>query len=340
MRRRDRQGETYETAREPRSHAVSRLIPDARIETALRAATRRGGRLLAWAVVLASPLVTLAVLVLLRPTTHSESPDGTARLEQPDPRGWAEMYVRAWLSASRDDSAGLETFYPPGMKTQRMPGTQVPVDTSTIAVTSPSAGVWSVVVAVNLLTQPPEGKHIARLACVQVSMLGQLVSGAATYVAAALPSPVTCPATMAAVELNYPETAEITGPIGQSVLGFLAAYLAGQGGLDRYITPGASLAPVVPAAYATVQLSVLKTHEAFEPGQAARPPDGTEIHVLARASGYDATGQVTVLDYALTLAARAGRWEVRRIDPAPQLASISTKTTPTPPSSSRSTAGG
>lgn len=67
----------------------------------------------------------------------------------------------------------------------------------------------------------------------------------------------------------------------------------------------------------------LRTHESFEPGQAARPLDGTEIHAAARAWGYDAIGQVTTVDYALTLTARAGRWEVSRIDPVPLLAGTS-----------------
>ncbi|GAA4544838.1 conjugal transfer protein [Amycolatopsis samaneae] len=301
------------------AHVLGRLLPDAAVEPAMRAATRRGGTLLAWAVIVASPLATLAGLLLLRPTPPPPL-GGDVPVAQRAPQGWAEMYVRSWLSASRDDSAGLEAFYPAGMKTQRTVGTQVPVDTATVSVTSPRAGEWSVVVAVNLLTQQPNGKHTAKLTCVQVSLLEATTPAGAAYAAAALPSPVACPATLEAPALGYPETAELTGPIGQSVLGFLTSYLAGQGGLDRYTSPGSPLAPVAPPPYAAVQLAELRTHEKFEPGQAARPLDRTDTHVLARAWGYDATGQVTVLDYALTLAARAGRWEISQIDPVPLLA--------------------
>jgi hypothetical protein len=177
-----------------------------------------------------------------------------------------------------------------------------------------------VVVAVNFLTQQPDGKHTAKLTCVQVGFAGR-DQGVGAYVATALPSLVTCPATLGTVDLAYHEAAELNGPIGQSVLGFLTSYLVGQGQLDRYVSPGTSFAPVTPSPYAAVKLSELRTHERFEPGQAARPLDRTETRVLARAWGYDATGQITVLDYALTLTARAGRWEISRIDPVPLLTS-------------------
>jgi hypothetical protein len=209
------------------------------------------------------------------------------------------------------------------------------VDTAVVSVVSPRPGVWSVVVAVDLLTQQPDGSHPAKITCEQVSLLGN----AGAYVAAALPSPVACPGTLASVELGYGQSAELDGPIGQSVGGFLTAYLVGQGQLDRYVSPGASLAVVVPAPYVSVRLQELRTHEEFEPGQAARPLDGTQTHVLARAFGYDATGQNTAVDYALTLTARAGRWEVSGIDPSPLLAQQSPVPAPSPTSSTRGEPG-
>ena len=305
------------------SLAADGLLPDAAVESALRAAGRRGGRVLAWLVVVASPLVMLAGLIVLRPSTPT-SGDPRVQAVQSSPQGWAEMYVRAWLSASRSDSAGLEAFYPPGMKTQRAVGTQVPVDTATLSTSSPAPGIWSIAVAVTMLTQQPDGKHQSRVTCVQVSVAeaeSEVVGpGGRAYVAVALPAPVTCPATLAAADLAYPETAELDGPIGQSVLGFLSAYLTGHGDLNRYTAPDTGLAPVSPSLYAAVQLVELCTHERFEPGQAARPLDRAQTHVMARAWGYDSTGEFTVIDYALTLTARAGRWEVSQIDPAPLLA--------------------
>jgi hypothetical protein len=225
------------------------------------------------------------------------------------------MYVRAWLSATRDDSAQLDIFYPAGAKSQRAAGTQVPIDTAVISATSPAPDMWSVIVVADVLVLQPDGKRKASLLCAQVALTG---TGDA-YIAGTLPSPVACPGT-STLALAYDEVVDPAGPIGQSVTGFLAAYLAGQGQLDRFVSPGASLALPRPAPYTAVQVAEVRTHEKFEPGQAARPVDGTVIQSLAHAWGRDATGQSTPVDYALTLVARAGRWEINRIDPAPLVA--------------------
>jgi hypothetical protein len=270
----------------------------------------------AWLAVLAGPLLTIAGLVVLQPAGAPPMRDGGATASSAGPEGWAEMYVRSWLSATREDSAGIETFYPAGAKSQRAAGSQVPVDTAIVSATSPAAGIWSVVVVADVLVLQPDGTRKASLLCAQVSLTG---AGDA-YVATELPSPVACPGTGSAIGLDYGEVADPTGPIGQSIAGFLGAYLAGQGQLDRFVSPGASLALPQPAPYAAVQVAEVRTHEKFDPGQAARPLDGTAVRCLVRASVWDATGQSTPVDYALTLVARAGRWEINRIDPAPLLA--------------------
>ncbi|WP_236725299.1 conjugal transfer protein [Amycolatopsis orientalis] len=292
---------------------TNQAIPDARLESIVHTAARRIGRVLGWCVIIASPLAVIVGLVVLRPSPPPEAPQSERLLKADEPQGWAEMYVRSWLSAHRGDSAGLEAFYPAGMKSTRAVGTQIPVDTSTLSVWSPRLGAWSVMVAADVLVQQPDGKHRARLVCAEASLVGN----GEGYVATSLPTPVACPRTLAAVELDYPETAEPNGPIGQSVHGFLLAYLVGRGELNRYVAPGTNIGAIVPPLYAEVQLLELRTHEPFEPGQAARPLDGTEVHATARAWGYDGLGQVTTIDYALTLVARAGRWEISRIDPVP-----------------------
>ena len=300
----------------PVAGTLSALLPDADAESTIRGASRRAGRLAAWLAVLAGPLLTIAGLVVLQPAGAPPTRDGGAPAPSSSPEGWAEMYVRSWLSATREDSAGLETFYPSGAKSQRAVGTQVPIDTAVVSVTSPAPDVWSVVVVADVLVLQPDGTRKASLLCAEVAMTG---AGGA-YVATTLPSPVACPSTGDAVRLGYDEVTDPAGPVGQSIAGFLSAYLAGQGQLERFVSPGASLALPKPAPYAAVQIAEVRTHEKFEPGQAARPVDGTVIHSLTHAWGWDATGQNTPVDYALTLIARAGRWEINRIDPAPLIA--------------------
>ncbi|WP_425548715.1 conjugal transfer protein [Amycolatopsis ultiminotia] len=207
----------------------------------------------------------------------------------------------------------MAAFYPDGMRSEREVGSQIPVATAAVSAVSPEPGVWMVIVAANLLTLQPDSTRPAKITCEQVSFVGDGTS----YAATSLPTPVACPATAAQPLLAYGQSADPAGPIGQSAIGFLTAYLAGQGQLDRYVSPGASVAPVSPTPFASVRLQDLRTHETFEPGQAARPLDGTLVHVLARARCFDATGQSTLADYPLTLSARSGRWELTRIDPVP-----------------------
>ncbi|MBB2498459.1 conjugal transfer protein [Amycolatopsis echigonensis] len=295
-----------------RNSALARVLPDAAVEPARRAMTGRAGRTVAWMVVVASPLATVGGLVVLRPGA-APNPVPAAEKVQRGPQGWAEMYVRSWLSASRDDSAALVAFYPDGMRSEREVGSQIPVATATVSTVSPEPGVWSVVVAANLLTLQPDGTRPAKITCEQVGFVGD----GSSYAATSLPTPVTCPATAAQPELAYGQPADPAGPVGQSVVGFLTAYLVGQGQLDRYVSPGTSVAPVSPTPFVSVRLQDLRTHETFEPGQAARPLDGTQVRVLARAKCFDATGQSTLADYPLTLTARSGRWELTRIDPVP-----------------------
>jgi len=302
--------------RKPRGQqgrVLARMLPDAVVEPAFRAVTGRVGRGLAWLVVVASPVVTVGGLIVLRPGASADPTVPVAAERRRDPRGWAEMYVRAWLSASRDETAGVAAFYPDGMRSEREVGSQIPVDTATVSVTSQAVGVWSVVVAVNLLTLQPDGSRPAKIVCEQVGLVGD----GGSYAATSLPAPVACPATAPQPVLGYGQPADLAGPIGQSVTGFLTAYLVGQGQLDRYVSPGASVAAVSPVPFVSLRLQDLRTRETFEPGQAARPLDGTRVRVLARVRCFDATGQSTLADYPLTLTARSGRWELTRIDPVP-----------------------
>lgn len=296
-----------------RNGVLARMLPDIAVEPASRAMTGRAGRAVAWLVVVASPLATVGGLLTLRPEPAANPVVPAVAGAAWGPQGWAEMYVRSWLSASRDDAAGLAAFYPDGMRSEREVGSQIPVATATVSVASPAPGEWSVVVAANLLTLQPDGTRPAKITCEQVSLVGD----GSSYAATSLPAPVACPATAAPPALAYGQPADLAGPIGQSVSGFLTAYLVGQGQLDRYVTPGASVSPVSPTPFASVRLQDLRTHETFEPGQAARPLDGTQVHVLARVRCFDATGQSTLADYPLTLTARSGRWELARVDPAP-----------------------
>ena len=65
------------------------------------------------------------------------------------------------------------------------------------------------------------------------------------------------------------------------------------------------------------------------------PSTGDELHELVTAEARSSTGQAISVQYALTLTAREGRWEVRSMEPAPRQAADqpAVTTAPTPTSS-------
>jgi hypothetical protein len=91
---------------------------------------------------------------------------------------------------------------------------------------------------------------------------------------------------------------------------FLAAYLAGDGELTRYTSPSSPIVPVQPAPFSSVE--ILKT------GMAETSDGRTEVVVIVRAT--DFAGRAQILEYALVVSQRDGRWEVSQLLPAPSLA--------------------
>lgn len=314
-----------------RANPLSRVVPDAYEEAAARSLTRTGGQVLARVALIAGPLLAVGLFMVSARSAGPAAQQGHDADNGGDPAGWAQMYVRSWLSADRDSSAGIEKFYPAGIRSQRQAGTQVPIETAAVSTSSAGRGAWSVVVAAHIMTEQKDGKHTMRLQCQKVTLIEQpsrTRAGGAAYVAAALPSPVACPSTLADPALDYPHNAAPDGALGKAVLGYLTAYLTGGGDLARYTSQDSGIKAVEPVPYAAVHLDELSTHEEFEAGQEDRPLDDVRVRVLARAWGYDATGETQPLDYALTLVANAGSWEVLSIDPSPLL--LPDKPTPAP----------
>lgn len=91
--------------------------------------------------------------------------------------------------------------------------------------------------------------------------------------------------------------------------------------------------PVTPAPYTSVevdQIAAAGPGADRVSGAAAVPKDGTQQQVLVtvRATGWDSN--CVPLAYAFTLTARAGRWEITSLDPAP-LPAITAAPAATPP---------
>ena len=193
--------------------------------------------------------------------------------------------------------------------------------TATVAAEDLGEGYWSITVAAEVLvavveeaasSQDEPGAAGYRRHGTHYYRVGVLVADD-RYVATSLPGEVPAPALaeapkLAGLGLQRPKPDD---PIATAVRQFLAAYLAGQGEIERYITPGAPVQAVQPAPFAGVEVTRLAQVEPTDP----KAP----TVVRAETAASTAAGAVQVLHYALELSERQGRWEVRQVLPAAPL---------------------
>lgn len=187
-------------------------------------------------------------------------------------------------------------------------------------------GVWSVTVAAQV-TEPGQ-EPAQRYYQVPVEVAGE-VPGQITASPQSVPAVVPGPGAAAKVDHgDYGASVGETSAAGQTITQFLSALLAGQGQVDRYITPGASIVELPEGSrYASVQVSSIRSAAAGDDiDWQDAPKDGSTVEVLVDATvatdEEPKTGRS--VSYPLLLTARGGRWEVTSIQP--QLADSSTST--------------
>lgn len=137
-----------------------------------------------------------------------------------------------------------------------------------------------------------------------------------TVTALTLPSPVSPPPVTIGSSSGYRAQVDTTSPLGQTVSQFLTAYIAGAGDVSRYLTPGVVLTPLAPAPYTSVRVTEIRAAGSDQPPPVV-PRDGTQSRVLTLATAVVTDQQTAPVAYALTLTARAGRWEISDLDPVP-----------------------
>ena len=271
-----------------------------------------------------------AAVALLRPP-----PRATAAVKVPESsvgaQGFAELYVAAYLGAGKGTEESLRPFYPEGVNLRDVtPGGVYAGRTTAIEAEEVQNRYWAVTVGVEVLYPQGAGLQSGGVRFYQVGVAQ--VGGA--YVATALPAEVPAPAAgrrpkLVLANLDRPERND---PVATAVGHFAAAFLTGNGELARYTAPGSALRPVRPAPYASVEITGLSSRD-VERKVGDRTVGAKEV--LAEVQGTDAGGRVQVLNYALELVQRAGRWEVTKLLPGPSLAPEQPRATPsTQPSDS------
>ncbi|GAA1553124.1 conjugal transfer protein [Streptomyces globosus] len=300
-------------------------------------------RWLLWGLIVLGPLLgTLAYLSV--PTTSAAptpktAPSAPAASGGQGAAGFATLFVAAYLSAGRGDEPKLAAYYPPAANLQLdgVSGQHRGEQLTVVRLRQTDTSVWAVTVAARVTgatpsaspsTQPGASPNPAvdAVRCFQVPVATAPGAGGATaYTALALPAEVAAPERAKTPDLVYGamRPALPSDPRTQAVTSFLAAYLTKAGAeLDRYLAPGTHLAAPSPAPYTGIAVDQLAVEgETGGEPVVSVPGDGTTLRLLVtlRATGQD--GVRLPLTYALTLKARAGRWEIASLDGAPAVAS-------------------
>ncbi|MFI0742371.1 conjugal transfer protein [Streptomyces sp. NPDC021100] len=316
--------------------------------TGARANTTVLMRWTAWGLLIAGPLLGLAAYVSVPSTAGSvrpqTAPAAPATTGSQGAAGFATLFVAAFVEAGEGDQDKLAAYYPAAtdVRLEGEPGRQKAAQLTVVRLRQTEADVWSVTVAARLTpngpaptptstARPANGqqakKESVRYFQVPVAAAAQ-TGGATGYVALALPAEVAPVDRIQAPKLVYGpmRPALPADPRTKAVAEFLNAYLTGSGELDRYLAPGTRLSPVMPAPYSAItvdQLAVEGEMSVSAEQATTVPEDGTRLRLLATVRAAGADGVRTPLTYALTLSARAGRWEIASLDGAPTPAAAS-----------------
>lgn len=253
--------------------------------------------------------------------------------------GFAQLFVAAYIEAGNGDQAKLAAYYPDaiGLRLEGDRGRRRGEQLAVVRLRQTGQGVWSVTVAARVTdtkspanaseSERPSEKGEPDAAAARVVRYFQVpvatavtTGGASGYTALAMPAEVAAPEQIKSPALVYGpmRPALPADPRTQAVTEFLTAYLTGAGELDRYLAPGTSLTPIAPAPYTGIAVDSLaiESEKGAEPVTTV-PGDGTQLRLMValRATGHDEVR--APLTYALTLKARAGRWEIASLDGAP-----------------------
>jgi len=259
---------------------------------------------------IASPLALGVALLALSQGTSSPAAAAPAVADRSNDQAiageFAQRLVVTWLTATQDSPDALLALVKDA-QLSTLPRDPFLVRDPALARISQTAGTWSVTVAVTVT----DARKVTARRFFQVPV--RLDGG--TVSALSLPTPVPPPAISSAASDEYRTQLDSTGPQSQAVAQFLTAYLTGAGDVGRYLTPGVNLTALSPAPYTSVRVDEVRSDTDVSTSTGAR--DGQRLRVLVSATAAVTEQQSSSLSFALTLTARASRWEITAIDPAP-----------------------
>lgn len=278
---------------------------------------------------MASRLVTVALLLTLvagpvalvaslwprpAPVAVEQATPGLTADEQ-RAGAYAAAFVTAWLSATEEDSAGLEGFV--DISAVRLGDAATAHREVQVAQIDPQTTAGLIGVVVTAFVQEPaeadegdEPSHSWQLRAFRV-VVATAPSGSMSSVG--MPAPVTLPADATSVPLDYGSAVSPSDPLSSTVQEFFASFLTGAGDIARYTTPTAGIAAIAPPPYEAIELDVVTSSDEVPQQLEA----GAELELLAQLRLRTADGRELPATYALTVLARDGQWEISSINPTP-----------------------
>ncbi|MEU2354535.1 conjugal transfer protein [Streptomyces misionensis] len=323
----DSVAEASEPARAEQGDADVEQFAGWKTSTAGLAGLTRLARLGTWALIASGPLI--GVMALFGSSAPAQSAPKATRAVRSSastgPAGFAQLFVGAYLEAGEGTEKNLAPYYSGSVSLTHPAGMRSALRTQAMDAREISPGYWSVTVAVNVAAKSKKGGYTdAGVQYFRVAVQSSGSDDTSAYTAVSLPAQVAAPAALKPGALGYP-TSRGTGssdPASDTAASFLKAYVAGQGELDRYTSPGVHLFPVVPPPYTSIKLTSVQDNSKNDASTKV-PGDGVRRRLLVSIDATDADGNTFPLTYALGLTARAGRWEVSSLDDAPATAATS-----------------
>ncbi|MFB6617685.1 hypothetical protein ACFCV9_26310 [Streptomyces sp. NPDC056367] len=234
-----------------------------------------------------------------------------------------DLWLRADASTPDSPASAALRSLAPGVDLPKRPRSSdavaVAVRVVAVRVSDGAGSAWTVMVAVLRDQSEPSpttsgpGAGVSPVRYFAVSGTRGGDSGQVAVVGA--------PAEVSVQEASVSPGGEVTHRVpADSALGttlgeFVRTYLGGgQGaGLDRYLTPGLSVAAPKAALYARVEVDDVAA-DTEKAANAGVPADGTAARVRIRVTGQDAQGGRWPLLYRAEVTARAGRWEISQLE--------------------------
>jgi hypothetical protein len=280
--------------------------------------TVRAMHIVLWLLVISGPVTALLVATQLSSLSERrdlvnieagvETPPDTAGAE-----GFAELFIATYLGAGEGSTDSLGPFLDnvslDGIESESWSATR----TTSLGTSEVAPGYYAVTVAAEVVAadsdadgQPTWISAGTRFYSVGVAetTTGWAITGLPTW----LPAPAS--ATAPDLLIDRLDGLDATPGLEEMLSHFLAAYLAGDGELTRYTSPSSPIVPVQPAPFSSVEI--------LQAGMAETSDGLAEVAVAVRAT--DIAGRAQLLEYALVVSQRDGRWEVSQLLPAPSLA--------------------